>query len=184
LPDGVIARSADFGQEVELEEPAPEEGFKRILVADDDPGHVALIKRALHRAPIACAVDVVGNGVELMDYLFGLGQYAARGPNTMPDLILLDLNMPEMNGRQVLQMLRNTRAHGPLRLPPLVVLTSSDADTDINDSYRLGAQSFIRKPADHARFVLAVQQTTQYWLGLNQGLREGVAPTRHASVPR
>jgi two-component system response regulator len=181
LPDDVITHSTD---NVELEEPSAEDGFKRILVADDDAGHVALIKRALQRAPVTCTVDVVSNGVGVMDYLFGMGQYAARGPNTMPDLILLDLNMPEMNGRQVLQMLRSTRAHGPLRLPPLVVLTSSDEDTDINDSYRLGAQSFIRKPADHARFVLAVQQTTQYWLGLNQGLREGASPTRQASLPR
>jgi two-component system response regulator len=181
LPERV---AANLTNEVQPEEPFAEDGFKRVLIADDDAGHIALIKRALRRATIACAVDVVSNGVEVMDYLFGMGQYAGREPKTMPDLILLDLNMPEMNGRQVLQMLRNTRAHGPLRLPPLVVLTSSDEDSDINDSYRLGAQSFIRKPADHARFMLAVQQTTQYWLGLNQGSRVGVSSTRQASVPR
>ncbi len=86
----------------------------------------------------------------------------------MPDLVLLDLNMPEMNGRQVLQALRRVRSQDELTLPPVVVLTASDDDGDINDSYKLGAQSFIRKPVDHGRFTEAVQRTTLYWLGLNE----------------
>ena len=88
----------------------------------------------------------------------------------MPDLILLDLNMPEMNGRQVLQVLRNTRRHDRPSLPPVVVLTSSDEEVDISDAYNLGTQSFIRKPVNHALFTQAVQQTTSYWLGLNESL--------------
>jgi len=157
---------------------------KRILLADDDAGHVTLIKRALRRANIDCTVDVVHNGVEAIDYLLGLGDFADRQPTAMPDLMLLDLNMPEMNGLQVLQVLRNARSQGRERLtiPPVVVLTSSDADADVNDSYRLGAQSFIRKPADHGRFAHAVQQTTQYWLSLNEPLSD--EPSRRMSLPR
>jgi two-component system response regulator len=157
---------------------------KRILVADDDAGHAALIKRALRRAHINCAVDVVSNGVEAIDYLLGAGSYATQEPDKMPDLILLDLNMPEMNGRQVLQTLRNACSHDRLKLPPVVVLTSSEEDADIADSYKLGAQSFIRKPADHGRFTLAVQQTTQYWLGLNQSRSGKVSLGRQKQVPR
>ena len=144
---------------------------KRILLADDDAGHVTLIKRAIRRADIDCTVDVVHNGAEAIDYLFGAGERADRQPGEIPDLMLLDLNMPEMNGRQVLQVLRNVgSSQERLRLPPVVVLTSSDLDTDVNDSYSLGAKSFIRKSVDQGQFAQAVQQTTQYWLGLNRPL--------------
>jgi two-component system response regulator len=157
---------------------------KRILVADDDAGHVALIKRALRHAHIDCPVDVVGTGLDVIDYLLRVGRHAKREPANMPDLILLDLNMPEMNGRQVLQTLRATRSQVALKLPPVVVLTSSEEDADINDSYRLGAQSFIRKPADHGRFMLAVQQTTQYWLGLNESGSNTASIGRPTRLPR
>jgi CheY-like chemotaxis protein len=143
---------------------------KRILLADDDAGHVALIKRALRRANVDCTVDVVQNGVEAIDYLFGIGGFVDRPSSGVPDLMLLDLNMPEMDGRQVLQVLRNARNQERLKLPPVVVLTSSDEEADIKDSYNLGAQSFIRKPVDHGRFTEAVQRTTQYWLSLNESL--------------
>jgi two-component system response regulator len=142
------------------------EHSKRILLAEDDAGHVALIKRALTRASIDCRLDVVGNGVEVIEYLFGVGQ--EHQPTAVPDLVLLDLNMPEMNGRQVLQVLRRVRSRDGLTLPPVVVLTASDDDADINDSYKLGAQSFIRKPVHHGRFTETVQQTVLYWLGLNE----------------
>jgi two-component system response regulator len=157
---------------------------KRILLADDDPGHVALIKRALRRAGIDCAVDVVHNGVEAVNYLFGAANFADRKPTAMPDLILLDLNMPEMNGRQVLQVLSNARHQDRVNLPPVVVLTASDKDTDINDSYNLGAQSFIRKPVDHGRFTDAVQQTTRYWLRLNESPSHESTRARPMKVPR
>jgi DNA-binding NarL/FixJ family response regulator len=92
--------------------------------------------------------------------------------------------MPEMNGLQVLQMLRSARSQEGQRLtiPPVVVLTSSDEDADVNDSYDLGAHSFIRKPVDHGRFAHAVQQTAQYWLGLNESLSD--EPSRRMSVSR
>ena len=166
------------------EQPGIADGAKRILLADDDAGHATLIKRALRRAKIDCTLDVVRTGVEAIDYLFGQGDSADRQTTALPDLMLLDLNMPEMNGLQVLQVLQNSRNQGGQRLmlPPVVVLTSSDADADVNDSYRLGAQSFIRKPADHGRFAHAVQQTTQYWLGLNESQSD--EPSRQMQVPR
>ena len=157
---------------------------KRILLADDDAGHASLIKRALTRANMDCAVDVVGNGVEVIDYLFGVGQYADRKPTVMPELILLDLNMPEMNGRQVLQVLRRVRRQDGLTLPPVVVLTASDDDADINDSYKLGAQSFIRKPVHHERFTAVIQQTTRYWLGLNESPSSEHSFSCREKVPR
>ena len=164
------------------EEPVGTEHSRRILLAEDDAGHVALIKRALTRANIDCRVDVVGNGAEVIDYLFGRGQ--ERQPTAMPDLVLLDLNMPEMNGRQVLQVLRRVRSRDGLTLPPVVVLTASDDDADINDSYKLGAQSFIRKPVDHGRFTEAVQQTTRYWLGLNESPSRDYSSAHRVRCPR
>ena len=157
---------------------------KKILLVDDDRGHAILITRALRRANIGCTIDVVGNGVEAIDYLFGIGENAERQPKAMPDLILLDLNMPEMNGRQVLQVLHDARHEDRMNLPPVVVLTSSDEETDINDSYNLGAQSFIRKPAHHGRFMAAVQQTTTYWLGLHESARREDAGAPQMRVPR
>jgi two-component system response regulator len=102
----------------------------------------------------------------------------------MPDLILLDLNMPEMNGRQVLQVLRRARTQDHLNLPPVVVLTSSDEESEINDAYNLGAQSFVRKPVQHGRFMQAVQQTTLYWLGLSESPSWDGSPAGRMKCPR
>ena len=125
---------------------------------------------------------MVGNGAEVIDYLFGGGQ--ERQPTAMPDLVLLDLNMPEMNGRQVLQALRRARSQDGLTLPPVVVLTASNDDADINDSYNLGAQSFIRKPVHHGRFAEAVQQTTRYWLGVNESPGRDASFAQRITCPR
>lgn len=141
---------------------------KTILIAEDDSAHVMLMKRALKRSNIQCHVDVVPNGAEVMDYLFGMGKYADRDTHVMPDLILLDLNMPKMDGRQVLQVLRSVRSRDRVRLPPVVVLTSSNQDVDINHTYDLGARSYIHKPVEFERFTHAVEQTVSYWLGLNE----------------
>jgi two-component system response regulator len=86
----------------------------------------------------------------------------------MPDLILLDLKMPKMDGLQVLQVLRRVRSEDRVRFPPIVVLTSSDLDEDIAEAYRWGAQSYIRKPLDFNEFAEAVREALGYWLGLNQ----------------
>ena len=157
---------------------------KTILLAEDDAGHATLIKRALTRANIDCTVDVVRNGVEAIDYLLSVGEYADRKPAVMPDLILLDLNMPEMDGRQVLQHLHNARTQDRINLPPVVVLTSSDEETEIKDAYSLGAQSFVRKPVQHGRFMEAVQQTTSYWLGLHESPNRDCSLAQPVTCPR
>jgi two-component system response regulator len=141
---------------------------KVILLAEDDLGHVALFERALDNCGIPCRVDVVFDGTEALDYLFSTGAYRDGDPHDVPDLIFLDLKMPKMNGLQVLQVLRNIRGEDRLRSAPVVVLTSSDLDSDIAEAYRLGAQSYVCKPLDYLEFAEAVRQTAHYWLGLNR----------------
>lgn len=145
-------------------------GEKVILLAEDNPTHADLFGRALKACGVPCHTDVVRDGVEVLDYLFGTGEYAGREPRPMPDLILLDLKMPRMDGLQVLKVLRRVRGDDRLRFPPVVVLTSSDLDQDIAEAYRWGAQSYIRKPVVYQEFAVAVQETVHYWLGLNRPL--------------
>ena len=141
---------------------------KTVLLAEDDPGHVALFRRAASESGVCCRLDVVEDGVELIDYPFATGEYRDRDAHQMPDLILLDLKMPKMDGLQVLQVLRRVRGEDRTRFPPVVVLTSSDLDQDVAEAYRWGAQSYIRKPLDYPDFAAAVRNTLQYWLGLNR----------------
>lgn len=141
---------------------------KTILLAEDDPGHEELFRRTVAQSGIPCRMDVVHDGVEAIDYLFCTGEYADRDSHAMPDLLLLDLKMPKMDGLQVLQVLHRVRGEDRGRFPPVVVLTSSELDEDITDAYRYGAQSYICKPLGHADFAQAVRETLQYWLGLNR----------------
>jgi two-component system, response regulator len=141
---------------------------RTILLAEDDASHVALFRRALASSGVQCQVDVVQDGAEAIDYLFGLGEYTHRDSKQLPDLILLDLKMPRMDGIQVLKVLRRVRGDDRMRMPPVVVLTSSDLENDIEDAYRWGAQSYIRKPLVYTEFADAVRNTVQYWLGLNR----------------
>jgi two-component system, response regulator len=150
---------------------------KVILLAEDDPGHEAMFRRAVSSSGVACRLDVVHDGTEVLDYLFGVGSYKAARPRQMPDLLLLDLKMPKMDGLQVLQVLRRVRSEERPRFPPVVVLTSSDMDDDIAGAYRWGAQSYIRKPPDFDGYSDAVRETLHYWLGLNQP-----APSRSADL--
>lgn len=141
---------------------------KTVLLAEDDPAQITLFRHALTQTEFPCALDVVRDGVEVIDYLFFTGDYKGREPRAMPDLILLDLKMPRMDGLQVLQVLRRVRSDGQLRFPPIVVLTCSDDEQDIANAYRLGAQSYIRKPGSFVELVKAVRETVQYWLVLNR----------------
>ncbi len=141
---------------------------KLILLAEDDPGHEALFRRALESCGIVCRMDVVRDGTEVIDYLFCTGRHQDRNPGEMPDLLLLDLKMPKMNGLQVLQVLRRVRGEDRKRFPPVVVLTSSDLDRDVSEAYRLGAQSYICKPMSYSDFSGAICETLHYWLGLNR----------------
>ena len=139
---------------------------KIILLVEDNPDDVSLTLRALKKNNILNEVVVVNDGVQALDYLFGTGAYADSDVNVTPQLILLDLKLPRMEGLEVLRRLRGDER---TRLLPVVMLTSSDEEPDIVDSYRLGANSYIRKPVDFAQFTEAVQQLGLYWLVLNQG---------------
>ena len=142
---------------------------KVILLVDDNPDDVKLTQRALKKNNILNEVVVVQDGVEALDYLFGTGKYEGRDTNSKPQLILLDLKMPKMDGLEVLQRIR---ADERTRLLPAVILTTSSEDKDRIESYKLGANSYIRKPVDFSAFLEAVRTVGLYWLVLNEGLPE------------
>ncbi|HFD39780.1 MAG TPA: response regulator [Anaerolineae bacterium] len=138
---------------------------KIILLVEDNPDDELLTLRALERSNVLNRIVVARDGVEALDYLFGRGAYASRDITTLPQLILLDLKLPKLDGLEVLQQIR---ADPRTRLLPVVILTSSDEERDIVASYQLGANSYIRKPVDFGQFTQAVQQLGLYWLVLNQ----------------
>lgn len=139
---------------------------KVILLVEDNPDDELLTLRALKKSNVLNDVVVARDGAEALDYLFGTGDYAGRDTSLTPQVVLLDLKLPKMDG---LDVLRRLRADGRTRLLPVVVLTSSDEEQDIVDSYMLGANSYIRKPVDFAQFTESVRQLGLYWLVLNQG---------------
>jgi two-component system response regulator len=138
---------------------------KHILLVEDDPDDVKLTLIALEKSRVANKVEVVQDGVEALDYVFGMGKFAGRDRSVMPQLILLDLKMPKMDG---LEVLRRIRSDERTKLLPVVILTTSSEDKDRIDSYKLGANSYIRKPVDFHQFADAVQQLGLYWLVLNE----------------
>lgn len=138
---------------------------KVILLVEDNPDDVKLTLRAIKKNNILNEVVVAMDGVEALDYLFGTGKYEGRDTRVKPQLILLDLKMPKMDGQEVLQRIR---ADERTKLLPVVVLTTSSEDKDKIESYKLGANSYIRKPVDFDQFAVAVQQLGLYWLVLNE----------------
>lgn len=137
---------------------------KAILLVEDNPDDVALTLRAFRKGNILNPVIVAKDGVEALDYLFGTGVHAGRNTNEQPQVVLLDLKLPRLDG---LQVLRRLRADMRTRLLPVVVLTTSSEEQDILSSYQLGANSYIRKPVDFEQFVEAARQLGLYWLVLN-----------------
>jgi two-component system response regulator len=136
-----------------------------ILLVEDNPDDVALTLRAFRRQRIVNEVIVARDGVEALDYLFARGAHAGRDPRALPAVMLLDLKLPRLDGLEVLKAVRSDSA---TRLLRIVVLTSSNEDQDILQSYDLGANSYIRKPVDFEKFVEAVGQLGLYWLLLNE----------------
>jgi two-component system response regulator len=136
-----------------------------ILLVEDNPDDEELTLLALAESRVSSPIVVVRDGSEAVDYLFGEGIHAGRDPSVTPRMILLDLKLPKIDG---LEVLRRVRAHTATRLTPIVVLTTSREDRDLSESYRLGANSYIRKPVDFAQFSQAVRQLSHYWLGLNE----------------
>ena len=136
---------------------------KSILLVEDNEDDVELTLRAFQRHKIANEVIVARDGAEALDYLFSTGVHADRAGGN-PAVVLLDLKLPKVMG---LDVLRQVRADPRTRRIPVVVLTSSNEEPDIINSYDLGANSFVRKPVDFAQFVDAAQQLGLYWLVLN-----------------
>jgi CheY-like chemotaxis protein len=135
-----------------------------ILLVEDNPSDRELTLHALHRHHLANHIEVVRDGAEALDYLFATGPYAGRDPAQMPKLILLDLKLPKVDGLEVLQ---RVKADPRTRSIPVVVLTSSEEERDVVESYRLGVNSYIVKPVDFAQFTEAVRKLGFYWLLLN-----------------
>ena len=136
-----------------------------ILLVEDNPDDAELTRIAFAEADIPNPLVVVRDGAQALDYLFARGAWAGRDPARQPALMLLDLNLPKLDGREVLQAIRGDAR---TRTLPVVVLTTSVEPFDVEASYALGVNSYIRKPVDFEQFVSAVRQVGQYWLVLNQ----------------
>lgn len=135
-----------------------------ILMADDDPEDVMLARDALAESRLANKLNVVENGEELLDYLYQRGKYNEQNA-PRPGLILLDLNMPRLDGREALARIKNDAS---LRRIPVVVLTTSKAEEDVYRSYDLGANSYITKPVTFDSLVNVVRSLAEYWFGIVQ----------------
>jgi len=138
---------------------------KIILLVEDNPDDEALTRRALEKNNIQAELVVAHDGVEALDYLFATGAYAGRDTSIMPQIILLDLKMPRVDGLEVLSRLR---ADHRTRLLPVIILSLSNEEKDIIQGYSLGANSYIRKPVDFVQFSEAVRQLERYWLFWNE----------------
>ena len=135
-----------------------------ILLVEDNPDDEALMLRAFKKNNITNEV-VARDGAEALDYLFGAGKYSGRDARLIPQLILLDLKMPKVDG---LEVLRSLRSDERTKLAPVVILTSSNEERDKLQGYQLGANSYLRKPIDFSHFAELVRQLGLYWLVLNE----------------
>jgi two-component system response regulator len=138
---------------------------KVILLVEDNRDDAELTLRALERSGIANKVVVATDGEEALDYLFGKGTYAARDTSLTPQVVLLDLNLPRLDGFAVL---RRIRADSRTKLVPVIMLTSSREDEDIVNSYSFGANAYVRKPVDFTQFSEAVKTLGSFWLVMNE----------------
>jgi DNA-binding response OmpR family regulator len=138
---------------------------KTILIVEDEPRDEILILRVFKKYNISNQVVIAHDGVEALDYLFGTGMYATRNPCEAPELILLDLKLPRVDG---LEVLRRVRLDERVQLVPVVILTSSDEDRDRIAGYQLGVNSYVKKPIEFGEFSEAVRQLGIYWMLLNR----------------
>ena len=138
---------------------------KAILLVEDNPDDVELTLRAFKRSNIVNEIVVARDGVEALDYLFATGDYAGRDTSMQPAVVLLDLKLPRLDGLEVLKAMRGDPR---TELVPVVILTSSDEEEDILASYRLHANSYVRKPVAFGDFAGAVKQLGLYWMLLNE----------------
>jgi two-component system response regulator len=138
---------------------------RTILLVEDNEDDIELTLRAFARCKVANEIDVVRDGEEALEYLHARGRYAGRDASQLPEVVLLDLKLPKIDG---LEALRRMRADERTRLLPVVIVTSSKEERDVVTSYDLGANSFVRKPVDFSQFVEAANHLGLYWLVLNE----------------
>ncbi len=139
---------------------------KAILLVEDNLQDEMLMLRALRKVNVANQIDVVRDGQQALDYLFGEGEFAGRGgAAALPAVVLLDIGLPRLSGLEVLARLR---ADARTRLLPVVIVTSSDEERDRYQSYENGANSFVRKPLDFGEFAEVVARLGVYWLATNK----------------
>jgi len=144
-----------------------------ILLVEDNPKDEELTLRALKKSNILNPVVVARDGVDALDYLFARGAHAGRLPSALPQVILLDLKLPKLDG---LDVLRTLRLDERTKLLPVVILTSSVEEQDLVRGYSLGANSYVRKPVDFVQFSEAVRQLGLYWLVTNEVAPPGGRP--------
>lgn len=138
---------------------------RSILLVEDNSDDEKLTLRALKKNNIRNEVVIAHDGIEALDYLFATGPHSGRDPNAMPQVVLLDLNLPKMGG---LEVLRRVRMNDRTKLLPIVILTSSNEERDLVTGYDLGANSYVRKPVDFTHFMEAARQLGLYWLVVNE----------------
>jgi CheY-like chemotaxis protein len=138
---------------------------KAILLVEDSPDDEELTIRTLKKNNILNEVVVAHDGAEALDFLFGKRKYKKRDTSQMPVIIMLDIKLPKIGGLEVLKCIRENEK---TKLLPVVILTSSDEERDLVESYELGANSYVRKPVAFDQFQKAVQQLAVYWLLLNK----------------
>jgi two-component system response regulator len=138
---------------------------KMILLVEDDATDVKLTLRAFNKANVANEIFVVRDGAEALDYLFATGQYASRNVDALPTITLLDLQLPRVDG---LEVLRRIRADERTKHLAVVILTSSKEEEDVARGYALGANAYVRKPVDFSDFIVAAQAVGLFWLLLNE----------------
>jgi len=137
----------------------------KILLVEDNDDDIELVELALNSGFVANELDIVKDGAEAIDYLRCEGKYKSKNDDELPALILLDLNLPKVNGFEVLKEIRSNQR---TNLIPVTIFTSSDQEKDIVDSYKLGANSYIQKPVDFEKFREAIQHLGLYWLIFNK----------------
>lgn len=140
-------------------------GFKTILLVEDNPDDELLTRRTLKKNNVCHEVVVAHDGVEALDYLFGTGTHEGRDLGAMPQVILLDLDLPKVDG---LKVLRRLKSNERTRRLPIVIFTSSEEQEDLVTGYGLGANSYVRKPLKLAQFRVAVRQLELYWMVWNE----------------
>jgi two-component system response regulator len=138
---------------------------RSILLVEDNADDEALTLRALNKNKVANEIVVVRDGAEALDYLFCRGAYGGRDPHDLPQITLLDLKLPKVDG---LEVLKQVRANPTTKMLPIVILTSSNEEQDLVKAYTNGANSYVRKPVDFNEFVDAIGKLGLYWLILNE----------------